>query len=256
MIEVKNLHFSYDQTPILQDISLTIEKGAFVGIVGPNGSGKTTLLKLMAGLLKGFQGNILLEGMDIHHWTRKQIALHISMVPQDTIIPFSFTALEIVLMGRSPHLKTFAFETQKDVAIALEAMSLTGVHDLAHRSIEELSGGEKQRVILARALAQQSPILLLDEPTSHLDIKHQIDIHNLVKKLNKEKGITIINILHDLNLTSHYCEEVIMLKNGRVCHRGPPHQVMTQETIQEVFDTPVQVGHNKKTGQPYYLPVD
>ena len=254
MIKIQHLHFSYDKTPILKDISLSLPKGGFLGIIGPNGSGKTTLLKIIAGLLKNYRGEMTLEGKSLSFLSRQEIAQKIAVVPQDTSIPFSFTALEIVLMGRTPHLKLFAFETQRDVDIALKAMELTEVRHLAHRLMDDLSGGEKQRVIVARALAQQAPILLLDEPTAHLDIKHQIDIHNLVQRLNRDKGITIINVLHDLNLASIYCPEVLMLKEGSIGFHGPTKKVMTQDNIEKIFEAKIYVGQNKDTGQSYYLP--
>jgi iron complex transport system ATP-binding protein len=255
MIHCDHLEFSYNGTPILRDITFDIQPGEFLGIIGPNGSGKTTLLKLISGLLDYTQGGMTLEGTEIKKMSRKVIAQKIAILPQETHIPFSFSALEVVLMGRAPHLGTFSFETEADVNIAMTAMQLTEVDHLKHRSINDLSGGEKQRVILARALAQQSPILLLDEPTAHLDIKHQIDIHNLVKKLNQEKKMTVVNILHDLNLASLYCHKVIMLKAGRIAHYGTPEAVMTKEAIEDVFDTQVQVGYNEAIKRPYYLPL-
>jgi len=255
MIELKNISFSYDDGPaVLRHLSLKITKGEFVGILGPNGSGKTTLLKIISGTLKPQKGEMTLDGRSIETVRRKDRAKFIAVVPQETSIPFSFSALEVVLMGRAPYLPPFGFETKEDIAVAKSAMSATDVSSMAERNIQELSGGEKQRVIVARALAQEPRLLLLDEPTTYLDIKHQMDLYRLVKKRNEEDGLTVITVLHDINLASTFCDRIIFLKHGGIVADGTPHDVIKYAKIKEVFDTEVYVGINDLTGMPYYVP--
>lgn len=255
MIELKNISFSYDGTSdVLRDISLKIGRGEFVGILGPNGSGKTTLLKLISGTLKVRDGKLVLDGKDMNNMRHKERARTVAVVPQETSIPFSFSALEVVLMGRAPHLPPFGFEKKADIVIAKNAMEATDVSELAARSIEELSGGEKQRVIVARALAQEPKLLLLDEPTTFLDIRHQMDLYRIVKKRNKEEGLTVVTVLHDINLASTFCDRIIFLKKGAIVADGSPHEVIKYAKIKDVFETEVYVGINDLTGMPYYVP--
>ncbi len=255
MIELQNISFSYDDGPhALRGISLKVGKGEFVGILGPNGSGKTTLLKIISGILKAQRGALFLEGRPFEKVQHKNRAKFIAVVPQETSIPFSFSAVEVVLMGRAPYLKPFGFETKADIVIAKNAMSATDVSHLSERNIQELSGGEKQRVIVARALAQEPQLLLLDEPTTFLDIKHQMELYRLVKKRNEEDGLTVITVLHDINLASTFCDRIIFLKQGQIVADGTPHDVIKYAKIKEVFDTEVYVGINDLTGMPYYVP--
>lgn len=255
MINLQNISFSYEEgPPILKHLSLKITKGEFVGILGPNGSGKTTLLKIISGTLKPQKGEVLLEGRALDTIRHRDRAKFIAVVPQETSIPFSFSALEVVLMGRAPYLPSFGFETKEDISVAKYAMDATDVSKLADRSIQELSGGEKQRVIVARALAQEPQLLLLDEPTTFLDIRHQMDLYRLVKKRNAEDGLTVITVLHDINLASTFCDRIVFLKAGRIVEDGMPHDVIKYAKIKEVFDTEVYVGINDLTGMPYYVP--
>lgn len=255
MMELNNISFSYsERLKVLNDISLKVNKGEFIGILGPNGSGKTTLLKIISGTLKAAIGNVYLEGKKIQDFRHKERARRIAVVPQETSIPFSFSALEIVLMGRAPYLPLFGFETKEDICIAKEAMSTTDVLQFARRPMQELSGGEKQRVIVARALAQKPDILLLDEPTTYLDIRHQMDLYRTIKKRNIEDQLTVITVMHDINLASTFCDRIIFLKEGCINADGTPHDVVKYAKIKEVFDTDVYVGINDLTGKPYYVP--
>ena len=255
MIELQNISFSYDEgRPVLSNVSLNVRRGEFVGILGPNGSGKTTLLKIISGTLKSDSGQITVNGSRIETIGRRELARKIAVVPQENTIPFSFTALEVVLMGRASFLPFFGFETHDDIAIAKKAMELTDIIHYADRSIQELSGGEKQRVIVARALAQQADILLLDEPTTFLDIRHQMDLYRLIKNKNTNYGLTVITVVHDINLASSFCNRIIFLKNGKIVADGTPHEVVRYAKIRDVFETEVYVGINDLTGMPYYVP--
>ena len=199
---------------MLNGISLAIDRGEIAGIIGPNGSGKTTLLKLLSKVLKQESGSIRLMGRDLASMKHKEIARIVGVVPQGTSIAFSFTVREVVLMGRSPHLGILQMEQEADLKIADNAMGLTDTLELADRNIDELSGGECQRVIIARALAQEPKIMLLDEPTSYLDINHQLEIFDLIKRLNKERDLTVVIVSHDLNMAAEYCDRLILLKDG------------------------------------------
>lgn len=255
MIELNNISFAYDESgSVLKDISLKVKRGEFVGILGPNGSGKTTLLKIISGALKPTAGITYLEGKRIENFKHKERAKSIAVVPQESSIPFSFSALEVVLMGRSPYLPFFGFETKEDISIAKEAMSTTDVLQFETRSIQELSGGEKQRVVVARALAQRPNILLLDEPTTYLDIRHQSDLYRTIKNKNIDAHLTVVTVMHDINLASTYCDRIIFIKNGKIIADGIPNDVVKYAMIKEVFETDVYVGINDLTGKPYYVP--
>jgi iron complex transport system ATP-binding protein len=242
MIEIVGLSFSYNGgPPVLKGIELSIESGEMVGILGPNGSGKSTLLKLISGTLDPGRGYVLLDGVDLSRMKRKIIAKKMAVVPQETDLGFDFTVREVVSMGRYPHLGRFQFNDPKSSRIVEEAMSTTGVLKMADKPISKLSGGEKQRVIIARALAQEPDILLLDEPTKNLDIRHSLDILNLVKKMNSERGLTVIAVLHDLDLAARYCNRTVLLKDGEIHSSGPVQNVLRPSTIKEVFDVSVRV---------------
>lgn len=259
MIKVANINFAYTKTPILQNISFIVQKGDWLGLLGPNGSGKTTLLKCLSGILKPQSGTIELTEFTDHKRTNEPTnqrtnALLIAVVPQETSITFPFTVAEIVLMGRQPYYKKFGFETAHDIKIAEDSMRLTDTWQFRNRQFNELSGGERQRVIIARALAQEPKILLLDEPTAFLDIRHQQDILKLLKKLNEECGLTIVSAMHDINLALLYCKTIALLKNGRILNIGSPNEVVTFANLKDVFETEVYVGINDLTGKAYYLP--
>jgi len=255
MIEVRDLAFSYGGTPFIEDIGFRVGAGEFCGIVGPNGSGKTTLLKLLSKLLKPVRGTIGLGGCDLAGMSVRDMAKEVAVVPQETSIAFPFRVIEIVLMGRAPYLGGFRFEGTEDLEIAQRAMELTGTAGLADRHYFELSGGEKQMVIIARALAQQTRVLLLDEPTAFLDIRHQVGIYDLIKGLNLRKGLTVVSVLHDLNLASLYCDWLVMLDRGRVHRMGKAEEVLTYSNIREVYGTEVYITRNELTGRLNILPM-
>jgi iron complex transport system ATP-binding protein len=239
---VDAVSFSYQRTtPILRDVSFFVERGEFLSLVGPNGSGKTTLLRLLDRILLPEHGSIFLGDNALGRLSRAELARRIAFVPQDGGIQFPFTVYEIVLMGRSPHTRGMAFENAHDRAIAQEMMALTDIAHLADQPITKLSGGERQRAFIARALAQQPEILLLDEPNAHLDISHQLDVFHLIKRRNTDSGLTVISVSHDLNLAAAYSDRVAMLQRGTIVAFGSPLEVLTEERIRQVFNTDVLV---------------
>jgi iron complex transport system ATP-binding protein len=250
MIEVNSIFFRYHQDWVLRDISFQVRKGEFVGVIGPNGSGKTTLLKILYRLLSPQRGEVLFDRLSLKKMSRREIAKKIAVVAQETYPAFPFRAIEMVLMGRSPYLGHLMFESPKDLEIAKKAMEWTEILPISQRSIDELSGGERKRVFIARALAQEPEMILLDEPTSNLDIHHQVEFLDLVLSLNREKGLTILMASHDLNLASEYCDRLILLQHGRIYHMGPPEEVMTQENIETVYGCEVLVDRNPVSGMP------
>jgi len=253
-IDARQLHFRYGGEPVIHDVSLTLRPGELLGVIGPNGSGKSTLLRLLSGVLRPEAGAVHLLGRPLASFSRSEIGRLIAVVPQETLIEFPFSVMEVVLMGRAPHLGGFAFEGDRDVAIAREAMRRTGVDHLAARRIHELSGGERQRVIVARALAQQAQVLLLDEPAAFLDIRHEVEIYDLLREVAAD-GKSIISVLHDLNLAALYCDRVGLLQNGRLAHLGPPAEVITYANITAVYETEVYVDRNDVTGAVNVLPL-
>ena len=253
-MEIRDLSFSYPGRQALSGISLTIGEGEIVGIVGPNGSGKSTLLKAMAGIFPPASGSVSLGGAPLAAMKPRERAQSIAFVPQESGTPFSYRALEVVLMGRAPHLPAFGFESARDVAIARGAMEKTDSLQFAQRPIDELSGGERQRVIIARALAQESPILILDEPTAALDIRHQSGLHAILAEENRARGTTIVAAMHDLNLAAAFCGRIVMLRDGCIAADGTPEELFTAETIGRVFDAEVIVGRDEGSGRSYCLP--
>ncbi len=252
VVQLENVSFSYSDGMVLEDINLSIEKGEMVGLIGPNGSGKTTLLKLISGILHPARGEIRLDGAKLKQLSRKAVAQRVAVVPQQFNMPFAFTSGEVVMLGRIPFLKIFTEEGERDRAIVSQAMGTTRTKHLERRLFNELSSGERQKVILAMALAQEPKLLLLDEPTAHLDISHQVEILEAVKQLNQEQGITIISAIHDLNLASLYFQRLVLLKEGRIFTDGGPSQVLTSDTIKEVFSASVQVERHP-SGVPHII---
>jgi iron complex transport system ATP-binding protein len=259
MLEVRNLFCGYStglhnrSKFFLQDISFNIKHGEIVGIIGPNGSGKTTLLRSITGILKPGRGLVLIEEKNIARMELKEFAKKVAVVPQDFNVEF-MTVEEFVLLGRIPYFRRFQFlETKKDSEIAERCMILTDTHKLKDRVISETSGGEKQLVLIAKALAQEPKLLLLDEPTSHLDITHQVVILDLIKKLNRNFGLTVCMVLHDLNLASEYCDRLILLDNGKIRKIGMPHEVLNYQIIEEVYKTVVIVKENPISKKPYII---
>lgn len=239
MIKVENLQFGYVAKPVLNGISLSISQGSFCGIVGPNGSGKTTLLNLITGQLTATAGNISLKGRDISSYRIAELARHIAIVPQNMDIKFPYTCLEIVGMGRTPYKSRLQGLSDQDITIIEEVMRLTDTLDFAGRLITELSGGERQRVLFAKALAQQPEVLFLDESFSNMDIYYSIKCLNLLRELCTRKNLTVVSIIHDLNLVSTFCSEAIVLKNGQLVKHGTAPEVLAPELIGEVFQIKV-----------------
>jgi len=254
VLEARGLGFAYGGNTVLEDVSLDLRSGEMVGIVGPNGSGKSTLLRLLSGVLSPAQGEIRIHGRALSSYSRRDLSRAIAVVPQDTVVEFPFSVGEVVLMGRSPHLGGFAFEGARDLEIARDAMVRTGVLELAQRSIHEISGGERQRVIVARALSQEAVILLLDEPTAFLDIRHEVEIYDLLHDVQQE-GRAILTVLHDLNLAALYCDRVVLLDHGRVVRSGRPDEVLTYAVLTEVYQTEIYVAPNDITGAMNVLPL-
>lgn len=250
-LQVENLQFGYRKELVLKGLSFNIEKGKFVSIIGPNGSGKSTLLKTLNQLYSPSQGGILIDGNNINRLKKKELARKIALVPQDTLIDYDFTVEDIVLMGRHPYKGRFQKEDEKDYKIVNEVLKMTNTFHLKDRIITEISGGERQRVIIAKALAQKPSIILLDEPTSHLDINHQIEILSLLKKLNEEMGTTIVIVIHDVNLASRYSDEIIMLNEGKILEIGRPEKVITKKNIEFAYDLKVEIEKNKYTNRLY-----
>jgi len=251
--EFDQVDFHYEEKDILVDLSFSLPSNEIVGILGPNGCGKTTLLKLMAGVLKPSRGNILLKGKALHSYPRKSLARIVSVLPQDTWVDFPFTALEVVLMGRAPYLRNFQWETQGDLDIARANMELSDCWNFAHQDIRQLSGGERERVLLARALTQEPEVLLLDEPTTHLDLKHQAETHHLLEKLRREKGLTILTVLHDLNFASRICQRVLLLHDKKLLAAGSPQEVLQPPMLQKLYGVEVKVLRDPTHGESFFL---
>jgi iron complex transport system ATP-binding protein len=255
LLNVDGVECRYGSIKVLEDVSLSVKGGDFVGILGPNGSGKTTLLKSISRVLKPHKGTILLNEADIYSLKSVDVAKQMAVVPQDTSIGFNFSALDIVLMGRNPHMKRFQMESEKDMEVARKVMGLTNIWHLAERPINELSGGEKQRVIIARALAQEPKILLLDEPLTHLDIMNQLEIMDLVKDLCVKEKLVVLAVFHDFNLAARYCKSAIMLKDSRIFAAGNLTEVLTSENIKSVFNVDAIVQKHLVTNSIFVVPL-
>jgi len=242
--------FGYGPARVLDDVSMDVGEGEVIGILGPNGSGKSTLLNLMDGILEPQAGAVLVRGEPIGNLTRDQVARQIAMVSQEHHFRFPFSVLQVVLMGRFPHLKGLQFEGSGDMEVVRRALQATHSLELADRPIHELSGGERQRVLIARALAQEPGLILLDEPTSFLDLKYKREIFRLIGRLSREKGLGVVVVSHDIDLVAQYCARVVLLKEGSICSVGDPGQVITAKNIESVFECPVRVDQNPATGRP------
>jgi len=253
MLELEKVTTGYDRKAILDDIGFVLEKGDFVGVIGPNGSGKTTLLKVISKILNPWKGRVTLEGKGLDEIKHRELAKRIALVPQKMQeLFFSSSVRDFILLGRTPYLKRFQLlESKEDLRVVREVMEETDTLGLEERNLEDLSGGERQRAVIAQALAQEPEILLLDEPTAHLDINHQVEILNLIKSLNQRKNLTVLMISHDLNLAAEYCDRLILLKEGRVFQEGSPQEILTYGNIEQVYKTLVVVEKNPASFKPH-----
>jgi iron complex transport system ATP-binding protein len=249
-----NLTGGYGDRQVLHNVSIDLHAGELLAIVGPNGAGKSTLLKILGGALPPWSGVAELEGRPLAAYDRRAIARRLAMVAQENLVAFRFTVLEIVLMGRAPHLGPFHFETRHDLAIAHAALERFDLLGLARRPIQELSGGERKRVFLARALAQDPHVALLDEPTAFLDLRHVAEIFARLRELRSERGLAVVATLHDLNAAALHADRVLLMKDGATAGYGTPGEVFTEDNLRAVYETEVYVGRNPANGSITVLP--
>lgn len=251
-MRLENVSYGYTEKQVLKNVSLGLESGGFFGIVGPNGAGKSTLLKLLDGFIQPQEGTVYLNGQDLRSFSLAALAREVALIPQ-TSYYFPFTVEEMVLLGRTPYYSRLGSPSVRDRKVAWASMEITGIAHLAHRVVSDLSGGERQRVTIARALAQEAQVLLLDEPTTHLDLEHQINICRLLKA-KSEEGLTVVAVLHDLNLAASFCHHVFVLANGHLVVEGSPEKVFTPELIAQVFKVTVPSLSHPLTGRPIIVP--
>jgi len=251
-LRIKDLTFSYPSRAILDGITIEIEPSEFFGVLGPNGTGKTTLIKCIDTILKPYGGCIMLDGKEVREFDKRELARRIGYVPQSAPKGFPTTVFDTILLGRRPYIGWKV--TERDIDKVLEIVELLRIEELSLRPFDELSGGERQKVLIARALAQDPEVLLLDEPTSNLDIKHQLEVMEVIKRITKDHGILAIMAIHDLNLASRYADRVAMMYRGRIEAVGPPEEVLTPENIRSVYGVEVEVV-NTNGGRPYIMPV-
>jgi iron complex transport system ATP-binding protein len=265
LLQADDLRFGYGAAPVIEGVSLTVPAGRIVGILGPNGSGKTTLLKLLAGTLSPGSGRVLFEGRDLRSVPRQTIARRLAVVPQDTQLAFDYSVIEIVLMGRYPHLGAFEMEGPGDLDIARQALAATGTAEFERRGFTTLSGGERQRVIIASALAQitagrsggagaTGEALLLDEPTAALDLGYQLETAALLVDLNQSRALTMVISTHDLAFASAVCHELVLMRDGRVLASGAVADVMTPANIRRLYDVEADVRHDAPSGRVVVVP--
>ena len=249
-ITIKNLTFGYRSNKILDDLNVVVDDAEILSLVGPNGSGKTTLIKCIDRILKP-KGSILLEGREIDSMSQQEIARQIGYVPQSSSTPLATTVFDTVLMGRRPHITWRVSDA--DIGKVADTLELLNLQDLSMRDFAQLSGGQKQKVLIARALAQEPAVLLLDEPTSNLDMKHQLDVMETVSSLVKEKGISAVMAIHDLNLAARFSDNLVMLKNGKVYAIGSPNELLSERNIRDVYGVDALVMNSMD--KPYVVPI-
>jgi iron complex transport system ATP-binding protein len=257
MLHAIEVSFAYRNggPSVVDGVSLAIERGDLVGLLGPNGSGKTTILKLLGGMLRPHHGSIAFEGRKLADWPRREAARKIAYVPQETHAPFDFSVMEIVLMGRFPHLGPFALEGPADLAVAHQALEATGMSAFASRPFHTLSGGEKQRVVIASALAQEPELLLLDEPTASLDVGHQLEVQQLLSQLNAGGRVAMVLSTHDLNFAASLCRRLILVRDGRVLASGPTADVLTPDAVRALYDVDADVHMHQRAGHLTVTPI-
>ena len=254
LLEAHAVTCGYGQDPVLKDVSFRLAPGDFVGVIGPNGCGKSTLIRAVTGVLRLKSGRVDLEGQDVLRMPRREVARRVAVIPQDAGYMFGFTVLEMVMMGRTPHLRRLQRAAERDIARTEEALRQTDLMALKDRKVTELSGGERQRAVIARALAQEPRLLLLDEPDSHLDIGHQIEIFDLIEALNRERGLTLLCVSHNLNLASAYCRKLMLMQQGRLTSIGAPEEIVTPDRIREVYGIKAVVQRSPVNGAPQITP--
>ncbi|QYZ79063.1 heme ABC transporter ATP-binding protein [Methanofollis formosanus] len=252
MIRAEDLDVRYGDVRVLDAVSLAVNEGTFIGILGPNGCGKTTLIRAISRVIDPAAGAVYVDGRDVGEYSPRELATRLGAVPQETAVSFGFTVEEIVQMGRHPYLGRLSSMKEADYAVCREAMDLTSTTHLADRLITEISGGERQRVLIARALAQQPKAMLLDEPTSHLDINHQIEVLSIIRGLTP--AVTVVAVFHDLNLAAYFCDRVILMEKAKIVAVGTPEEVLTDANIRQVFGVPMMVRTHPLTGRPYLVP--
>jgi iron complex transport system ATP-binding protein len=253
MLTLDQLTVGYAGRPVLCGIDLHVTSGELVGLLGPNGCGKTTLLRAISGVMPVMKGRVRLRGIDMATMSRQSIARAMACLPQDFSPALDFTVGELVLMGRSPHRSRWARETRRDLDATERAMHLARVDGFADRLFGQLSGGERQRVLLALCLAQEPEILLLDEPTSHLDLGGQLEVMDLIVRLRRETGLTVVGVFHDLNLAAEYCQRLVVFHAGRLVADGTPQEVLTADLVRRVYGAEVLVRRNPQSQKPYVL---
>jgi iron complex transport system ATP-binding protein len=253
-VELRGVRFAWRERPLFDDLSLSIGAGEMAGLIGANGSGKTTLLRLLSGVIRPLSGEILVAGRPVAAVPPRERARMIGVVPQESRMTFDFSALEVVLMGRAAHLGWLGVEGAADLAAARRAMERTGTLPFSGRLIGRLSGGERQLVFVARALAQEPGLLLLDEPTAFLDIRHRLRIYAILGEMNREAGTTAITTSHDINLAARFCPRLILLKEGRIVADGATADVFREEILSDVYDTRIEVIRDPRSGEGLAVP--
>ncbi|MEX1248263.1 MAG: heme ABC transporter ATP-binding protein [Anaerolineales bacterium] len=253
MLYANSLTVSYGKLEVLRNLDIEILSGMLLGVIGPNGSGKTTLIRALSGVIEHTLGSVQLSGKELAEFSEAERARHIAVVPQSASLPPAFTVFECVALGRTPHLNWLGRLGSHDLDQIQRAMHACEISHLAERRAAELSGGEQQRVLLARALAQDCPILLLDEPTAHLDLHHQVALLNLMRRMAKENSLAVLVAMHDLNLAALYADQLVLLVNGRVRASGSPAEVLTADILQEAYRVPLQVHPNPRHGMPWIV---
>lgn len=254
-LAAKDLHLSYGDAEVITDLSLNLAPGQITAIVGANACGKSTLLKSMSRLLAPKSGAVVLDGRSVHSMPAKQLARTLGLLPQTPIAPEGITVADLVGRGRHPHQGAFSRWSAEDDRAVADALDTTGTAALADRPVDELSGGQRQRVWIAMALAQQTDVLLLDEPTTFLDVNHQVEVLDLLTELNRRSQVTIVMVLHDLNLAARYCDRLVMLAAGGIHASGTPAQVLTEDNVRHVFGLSNRIIDDPVSGQPLMLPI-
>ena len=253
ILEAREVDFSYYDGLVIKSVSLGLRKGDIVGLIGPNGSGKTTLLRILSGFLPPKSGSVCLSGRDLGEMSRRDIASLIAVVPQELEMLFSFSVWEMVMMGRTPHVGRLLGAGRRDREVVERVMERVGIQYLAGRPFQELSGGERQKVIVAMGLAQEPAILLLDEPTVHLDINHQVEVLELLRRFNSESGLTVLATMHDLNLAALYFDNLVLLNEGEIVSQGTPEEVLQEANIRRVFEASVEIQKHPTLGVPHMV---